>query len=617
MTHLPSSPTVEKKPRLRDFAYFVMMRAIWRYIAGQRRQYVIALVLMSGALLVWLLEPYFMGQIFNVIQDGVTKPGNAHKIMVLLLCYLMLSPISWLMHGPGRVMERKSGFFARQNFVQDMYNKLQQIPYAWHQNFHSGQLFDRIRKAESAIENIASEQFRYMGMIINFVGSAVALTLLFPWFGIACIVFFSVTLVFILRFDKHLVPLYKETNKLSHDYAGVFSDYMSNIRTIITLRLGEPTQNELLHRYQLKKKPEWKSYALNEWKWATIEKASSILTTGVIAVAIWGIYTGSKLFKVGNLVMLVQYIGKFANVFFNMGWMYQEITRAAADYKSTAIIDKAYDTYVTVDSLQKNNDIAAWKKIEIENLSFAYQDAEHRPHAIRNLSFDLARGEKIALVGFSGSGKSTLMTLLRGLYTAAAGHIVVDGVDYPLGALAQLTTLIPQDPEIFENTIRYNITFGVEHSDDEIMDSCRIAGFDTVLAQLPQGLESDIREKGVNLSGGQKQRLALARGVFAIQNSSLILLDEPTSSVDTLTELRIFERLFSEFADKTIMASVHRLHLLPRFDRVIVMEGGVIVEEGVFNDLLRSDGILAKIWKEYQAEQAKDAHHDHSESMGG
>ena len=117
-----------------------------------------------------------------------------------------------------------------------------------------------------------------------------------------------------------------------------------------------------------------------------------------------------------------------------------------------------------------------------------------------------------------------------------------------------------------------------------------------MLPQLPRGLDTDIRERGVNLSGGQKQRLALARGLIAARNSSLLLLDEPTSSVDLATEGVIFDRLFTAMADKTIVASIHRFHLLPRFDEIGVMKEGAMIEQGSFNDLLARGGEFARLW---------------------
>jgi ABC-type multidrug transport system fused ATPase/permease subunit len=129
------------------------------------------------------------------------------------------------------------------------------------------------------------------------------------------------------------------------------------------------------------------------------------------------------------------------------------------------------------------------------------------------------------------------------------------------------------------------------------MQVCGSAHFSEVIAQLPQGLGSDIREKGVNLSGGQKQRLALARGILAARDSDLVLLDEPTSSVDPRTEALIYEGLFRAFSDKAIISSMHRLHLLSRFDHVYVLQQGRIADEGSFEYLRDNSPVFQDLWK--------------------
>jgi ABC-type multidrug transport system fused ATPase/permease subunit len=216
----------------------------------------------------------------------------------------------------------------------------------------------------------------------------------------------------------------------------------------------------------------------------------------------------------------------------------------------------------------------------------------------------IERGKKIALIGTSGSGKSTLLSLLRGLYAPESGAtFLVDGMPYDLGCLSDSVTLFPQDPEIFENTIAYNITLGLSFPEDELERVCDGAHFTEVVQQLPEGMQTDIREKGVNLSGGQKQRLALARGILAAADSQLILLDEPTSSVDPKTEAQIYQKLFQTFSDKAIISSIHRLHLLPQFDYIYVLHKGRVVAEGTFDELVGGSEPFRDLWV-HQQEQA-------------
>jgi len=193
------------------------------------------------------------------------------------------------------------------------------------------------------------------------------------------------------------------------------------------------------------------------------------------------------------------------------------------------------------------------------------------------------------------------MTLIRGLHEADQGDVYLDGAKMPsMKVLSHLTTLIPQEPEIFENTIEYNIAAGISHTPEEIQTACQLARFEPVLTRLPHGLQTSIKEKGVNLSGGEKQRLALARGVFAAKLSSIILMDEPTSSVDTANERAIYQNLFDYFADRCVISSMHRLHLLPMFDEIYVMRSGKVVERGHFNELIAADGLLKQMWEKYQ-----------------
>ena len=133
---------------------------------------------------------------------------------------------------------------------------------------------------------------------------------------------------------------------------------------------------------------------------------------------------------------------------------------------------------------------------------------------------------------------------------------------------------------------------------------CKTAHFSEVIEQLPKGLKSSIQEKGVNLSGGQKQRLALARVVLAARESEIVLLDEPTSSVDPKTEVKIYEKMFEEFKDKAVVSALHRLHLLTKFDHVYILESGRVVDQGSFEHLLAESPIFQELWKHQEESQS-------------
>jgi ABC-type bacteriocin/lantibiotic exporter with double-glycine peptidase domain len=243
-----------------------------------------------------------------------------------------------------------------------------------------------------------------------------------------------------------------------------------------------------------------------------------------------------------------------------------------------------------------------WHTIEIHDLAFHHAPNE-RGRIFNKIDFNVNRGEKIALIGQSGGGKSTLLNLLCGLYTPSRVKLKIDGISFDsLEPLQAITTLIPQDPEIFENTIAFNITMDLPTQVEEIHRVVSLAGFSNVLSTLPMGIETDIREKGLNLSVGQKQRLALARGLFAARFSSLILMDEPTSSVDLPTEKEILSGVIEAFPTAALIVSLHRLHLLPKFDTVIMLSDGEVIASGPIEQLLNNPGPVRDLWLAYQKE---------------
>ena len=174
-----------------------------------------------------------------------------------------------------------------------------------------------------------------------------------------------------------------------------------------------------------------------------------------------------------------------------------------------------------------------------------------------------------------------------------------------LSHVAHRATLIPQEPEIFADTIRFNVAMGIEARDAEILWSLERARFAPVLKRLSKGLETNIAEKGVSLSGGEKQRLAVARGLFFVNESEseIVLLDEPTSSVDIYNERLIYQALLKEFRELCVLSAIHKFNLLPLFDEVLVFAHGELVERGSVDELLATDGEFVRLWRTFSSQE--------------
>jgi ATP-binding cassette, subfamily B, bacterial len=311
---------------------------------------------------------------------------------------------------------------------------------------------------------------------------------------------------------------------------------------------------------------------------------------------------GGGALLIGGLFMVYQYAQQAAGVLVSMALNYANLARTQTDFASADVIRQAPQATLRPAAAGAGA-LAHWQRLELQHLGFAYPNAERG--GIEDVTLTLLRGERVALVGPSGSGKSTLLRVLAGLYEAQRGHVSVDGVAL-LGRrhAAELATLIPQEAEVFEASLRENITFDQPTREAALARAVHVSALDAVLADLPRGLDTPVSQRGFNLSGGQRQRLALARAVLAAGDSSLLLLDEPTSALDAVTEQRVHQRLDAAFAGACIVSAVHRMSLLEHFDRVVLMVAGRIVDVGTPDELAARQPLFAAMRRGAAAEAA-------------
>lgn len=231
--------------------------------------------------------------------------------------------------------------------------------------------------------------------------------------------------------------------------------------------------------------------------------------------------------------------------------------------------------------------------ISIQDLIFAYDEKI----ILQHLSFSIKKGEKVAFVGESGSGKSTLIKIFAGLLKSERGSILYGNTelkDIYLESYYEHLTYISQDTPIFDGTIRENLMFGEEKTEEEILKVLNCVQLQELISNLEYGIDTKIGERGSNLSGGEKQRLALARLWF--EDRDIIIFDEATSALDNLTEELVMKEVLQVCKDKTVITIVHRLNTIKEYDKIIVLKQGKIVEMGKFNELINNNGYFKKLY---------------------
>ena len=591
---------------LRPGAVVNLYRDLWLQMKGERRIFLGAVVLLICAQVVLLAIPYISGRALNALQlhgtEGFRSAGLWLSLVLVVACG------SWLLHGPGRILERRTAILIRERMSAMLVQRLFELPLSWHDEHHSGATAHRVQQSSQALAAFAQSQYIYLNSAVRLVGPLIALACVQPAVGLAAVTGFALIITSVFGFDRAMLRLANQENDAERRYAATLIDTLGNTGTVYALRQARAVAARLHRRLLAVFVPLRRAIVLNELKWLTVDLSTRVLNCGLVALFVWLATRGhpataGKTFLLGSLYMVWEYAQQAAGVIASIASHFQTFARQHADYASADLIRQS----VPQPAPASSSAVMPWRRMTVRDLTFHHScrrtDVAARDDApggegaaaLERLSFSLERGKRYALIGASGSGKSTLMRVLAGLYPAERIALTLD--DGPTrvstAETAQLlrthATLIPQDAEVYEGTLGENLALC-----ESVRGAPPVAAFSGALESAcatdfvrstPAGLGVTVSERAANWSGGQRSRIALARGILAACGSDIVLLDEPTASLDPATEARVFTNLFAAFADACVISSVHRLSLLGRFDQILVMQEGRLVAQGSPDEL--------------------------------
>jgi len=567
-------------------------RFIWHFIAHYPFHYGAMVVLEGSTAACGILIPSALGKIIRSVTQA---QGNTASVVASLhrpLAWFIALGVAEVVLGRlGGAVQIRLGPRQRQNVTRQIHQYLQNHCHHYFSNNFAGALAHRISETSMGVTMTLWSLITEFWPITIILSVSVALLFnahaLLGGFALAWAVLF-VGISFVLA--RRCQPYAFKASAARSETTGTIVDSVSNITSArLFARLGFERENldRTLER-ELKAVRRSNGYS-ERVRWFQFSAAAA-LKIGVLyyALDLWqkgAIEVGAFVTAVSLSLLLINEARNLSRRFLEF---FEYIGNVA---NGVHTIVRAHEL---VDSPDAEPVPITRGSIEFREVDFGYSN-ERR--VFKQLNVTIPSGQSVGLVGLSGSGKSTFVSLVLRLFDPQNGQVLIDGTDIrrmTQDSLHAQLSLIPQDPSLFHRTLLENIRYGLEASDEEVIEAARKASAHEFIAQIKDGYQSMVGERGIKLSGGQRQRIAIARVI--LKNAPVLILDEATSSLDSITERAIQTTLDQVMKGKTVIVVAHRLSTVAHLDRILVFDQGQIVEDGSHADLLARRGAYFGLW---------------------
>lgn len=569
-----------------------VIKLLWPYLLEYKGRVALAMSCLIVAKLASVGLPFILKDIVDTLD--VNKTAQALSVPIgLVLAYgavRLLTAITGEIRDTlfGRVTER-----AIRRLGLAVFDHLHRLDLDFHLERSTGGLSRDIERGTSGVSFLM--RFMVFNIVPTLLEIAMVIGIFFFNYGLA---FAAITFTSVMAYIWFSVIATEWRTEYVRDAAK--ADSLSNTRAIDSLLNYETVKYFNNEKYESDRYDQ----ALEQWEVAKRKNRLSLFAlnggqaliialamTAMMALAAYKV-TNNEM-TIGDFVLINAFMMQLFMPLNFLGFVYREIRGALANIERMfSLLDKHPSIIDKPDALDFH---PSRGELSFEQVSFNYDD---RP-ILRNVSFKVAAGKKVAVVGDSGAGKSTLIKLLFRFYDVEQGRILIDGHDIrqlTQDALRRAIAIVPQDTVLFNDSLVENIRYGrPDASDDEVRDAIKLAHLEDFIASLSKGWDTKVGERGLKLSGGEKQRVAIARAI--LKGSPVLVFDEATSSLDSRSEQAILTALREVAKGHTSLVVAHRLSTIVDADQIVVLSKGEIVEQGHHTALLAQDGLYAKLWR--------------------
>ncbi len=564
---------------------------IFRYMKPYRSTYIVGLFCLLISSLTGTAFPYFLGKLVdpNTVgtndTTGLLETSNVNDLFIILMVIFGIQAVFgfFRIYLFGIVTEN-----SLRDLRKDAFTKLVTLPSTYFDKHKVGELQSRISSDITQLsETFNTTIAEFLRQVLTILVCVVLIGFISPQLSLIMLSVVPVIAVAAVLFGRYIRKLSKQAQESLADSNGLILDALTGIKNVKTF------VNE---RYEIMRYGgainKTKDLAIKSSAWRGLFASFILLVMfGSIIFVIW---QGMRMVQLGpenggirsdEFFQFIFYTVMIGASFGGVSSLFGNLQKAVG--ATERLMEILGEKSEEIDTTRDTNDLKLSGIVEFSDVHFSYETRADVA-VLKGLSFMANNGEQVAIVGPSGSGKSTISSLLLRFYAPTSGVITIDGKDlqsYDLSAIRNQMAIVPQEVQLFSGSVMENIAYGKTNAtNDEVIEAARKANAMEFIERFPDGLETIVGDRGIQLSGGQRQRIAIARAV--LKDPKILILDEATSSLDSESESLVQEALERLMAGRTTFVIAHRLSTIRKADKILVIDGGELKEEGKHEELM-------------------------------
>jgi ATP-binding cassette, subfamily B, bacterial len=549
--------------------------------------------------IVHLLQPWPLAILIDSVAGHKPLPpiaaqilpsGRYQQLAILVFLGFLLTVLGNALHVWQIAIDARVEQQMVLDFRSDLFQHAQRLSLAFHDATKTGEMMGRINYAAASVGNVVMAFPPMLQAGLSLIGMF-AISLWIQW-QLALIALIVVPFLYYSAglYGKRVTPRLERVQGLEWQSLSIVHESMAMLRVIVSFGREQ---------YEFKRFREQGQRAVDERVKLTVRQTMFTLLVNTITAAGTAFVLGYGFYlvlegqlEIGKLIVLLSYVAAvyqpLEQVSSSVGLLHQELVALRGSFQLLDTLPEVFEDPQAVELAQARGEIV------YDGVSFSYRG---RKDTLHDISFKALPGQRVAIVGPTGAGKTTLMSLLVRFYDPREGRILIDGVELKklkLHSLRDQISVVLQEPLLFSGTVAENIRYGrLDASMDEVIEAAKSAGAHEFIERLPDGYETELGERGARLSGGERQRICVARAF--VKDAPILVLDEPTSSIDSRTEGIILDSLERLMAGRTSFMIAHRLSTIRHADKIVVVDRGRVVEEGTHEELIARQGLYRQL----------------------